>query len=116
LYYNKKSLEDILDNLISNSRKALYANEGEKIIKCSVIVDKDKLIFYFSDNGCGIAEKDRDKIFDVFFTTTAEQGGAGLGLFIVKSRIEAINGKIELVENELKPIGATFKLELPFKR
>jgi len=80
-----------------------------------VIVEKDRFILYFSDNGCGIAEKDRDKIFDVFFTTTAEQGGAGLGLFIVKSRIEALNGKIELIENELKPTGTTFKIEFPFK-
>jgi signal transduction histidine kinase len=116
LYYNQKSFEDIIDNLISNSIKAFSANQGEKIIKCSVIVEKDKFILYFSDNGCGIEEKDRDKIFDVFFTTTAEQGGAGLGLFIIKSRIEAVNGKIELVENELKPTGTTFKIEFPFKK
>ena len=70
LYYNQKSFEDILDNLISNSMKALSGQYGDKIIKCSAIVDKDKFLLYFSDNGCGIAEKDRDKIFDVFFTTT----------------------------------------------
>jgi signal transduction histidine kinase len=114
--YNQKAFEDIIDNLISNSIKALSENKGEKIIKCSVIVEKDKFVLYFSDNGCGIAEKDIDKIFDVFFTTTAEQGGAGLGLFINKSRLEAINGKIELVENELKPTGTTFKIEFPFKK
>ena len=114
LYYNQKAFEDIIDNLIGNSIKALSTNSGEKIIKCSVIVEKDEFILYFSDNGCGIEEKDRDKIFDAFFTTTAEQGGAGLGLFIVKSRIEALNGKIELVENELKPTGTTFKIEFPF--
>ncbi len=116
LYYNQKSFEDILDNLISNSMKAMSGIIGEKIIKCSVIIEKDKFLLYFSDNGCGIAEKDKDKIFDVFFTTTAEQGGAGLGLFIVKSRIEALRGTIELVENELKPTGTTFKIELPFKK
>lgn len=116
LYYNKKSFEDILDNLISNSIKALQANEGDRIIKCSTIVEKDKLILYFSDNGCGISEKNKDKIFDVFFTTTAEQGGAGLGLFIVKSRLDAIKGTIDLIENELKPTGTTFKIELPFKK
>ncbi|GAP72808.1 hypothetical protein SAMD00024442_44_8 [Candidatus Symbiothrix dinenymphae] len=116
LYYNKKSFEDILGNLISNSIKALNANNGDKIIKCSTIVEKEKLILFFSDSGCGIAEKDRDKIFDVFFTTTAELGGAGLGLFIVKSRLNAIKGTIELVENELKPTGTTFKIELPFKK
>ena len=116
LYYNQKSFEDVFNNFISNSIKALSANQGEKIIKCSVIVEKDKFILYFSDNGCGIEEKDRDKVFDVFFTTTAEQGGAGLGLFINKSRIESINGQIELVKNELKPTGTTFRIEFPFKK
>ncbi|MGE0020114.1 MAG: ATP-binding protein [Draconibacterium sp.] len=114
--YNPKSFEDIFDNLISNSFKALANNEGEKLIKCSAIVEKDKFVIYFSDNGYGIKEKDKYRIFDVFFTTTAEQGGAGLGLFIVKSRIEALKGSIEVVENELKPTGATFKIELPFRK
>lgn len=114
--YNPKSFEDIFDNLISNSFKALANSEGEKIIKCSAIVEKDKFVIYFSDNGIGISEKDKNRIFDVFYTTTAEQGGAGLGLFIVKSRLEALQGTIEVVENELKPTGATFKIELPFKK
>lgn len=114
--YNPKSFEDIFDNLISNSFKALANSEGEKIIKCSAIVEKDKFVIYFSDNGYGINEKEKNRIFDVFYTTTAEHGGAGLGLFIVKSRLEALKGTIEVVENELKPTGATFKIELPFKK
>lgn len=113
--YNLKAFEDIFDNLISNSFKALFDNKGDKIIKCSAIVDKDKFIIYFSDNGYGIKEEDKNRIFDVFYTTTAEQGGAGLGLYIVKSRLEALKGTIEVIENELKPTGATFKIELPFK-
>lgn len=113
--YNLKAFEDIFDNLISNSFKALFDNKSDKIIKCSAIVDKDKFIIYFSDNGYGIKEEDKNRIFDVFYTTTAEQGGAGLGLYIVKSRLEALKGTIEVIENELKPTGATFKIELPFK-
>ncbi len=113
--YNIKAFEDIFGNLISNSIKFVSDNEGEKLIKCSAIVENDKFIIYFSDNGNGIKEEDHFRIFDVFYTTTAEQGGAGLGLFIVKSRLEALKGKIEVVENEFKPQGATFKIELPFK-
>jgi len=114
--YNRKSFEDIFDNLISNSFKALEKVDGDKKIKISAIVEQDKFIIYFSDNGCGVREEDKTRIFDVFFTRTAEQGGAGLGLFIVKSRIEALNGSIEVADNEFKPFGATFKIELPFKR
>ncbi|NDV82541.1 sensor histidine kinase [Bacteroides sp. 51] len=113
--YNQKAFEDMFDNLISNSLKA-FKDIKERIIKCSCVVEKDNLIIYFSDNGCGIADSDRHRIFDVFYTTTSEEGGAGLGLFIVKSRLEAIHGSIELIENELKPSGTTFKILFPFKK
>jgi len=112
--YNRKAFEDIFDNLISNSIKALRTISN-KLIKCSGFVNKENLIIYFSDNGTGIDEQDRNRIFDVFFTRTAEYGGAGIGLYVVKTRIEDMKGKIELIENELKPTGATFKIELPFK-
>ncbi len=114
--YNLKSFEDIFDNLISNSFKAVEKNVGEKLIKCSAIVENDKFIILFSDNGYGIPEDNKYRIFDVFVTTTAEQGGAGLGLFIIKSRLEALKGTIQVVENEFKPTGATFRIELPFKQ
>jgi len=114
--YNKKAFDDIFDNLISNSFKALASSTSEKNIRCTGIVEKDQLIILFSDNGSGIDEKDKYRIFDVFYTTTAEQGGAGMGLFIVKSRLEALKGTIEVVENEFKPLGATFKITLPFKK
>lgn len=113
--YNKKAIEDVLDNLISNSIKALK-NQSDKKIKCSGIVNKDEFILLFSDNGEGIDEQDKYRIFDIFFTTTAEDGGAGMGLYMAKTRIEAMGGEIEVVENEFKPTGATFKITLPFKK
>lgn len=116
IIYNLKAFEDIFDNLISNSLKALKNIEGEKIIKCSGIVEKNQLVIFFSDNGVGIKEEDKFRIFDVFYTTTADFGGAGLGLFIVKSRLESMQGSIEVIDNELKPTGVTFKIVLPFKK
>ncbi|WP_127138045.1 sensor histidine kinase [Flagellimonas oceanensis] len=115
LRYNRKALEDIFDNLISNSIKALRGVSNKKI-KCSGVVSNDKLTLYFSDNGIGILEEDKYRIFDIFFTRTAEEGGAGIGLYMVKTRIEAMNGSIEVVENEFKPNGATFEIVLPFEK
>lgn len=115
LTYNKKALEDIFDNLISNSIKALKKFTNKKI-KCSGIVEKNELILYFSDNGIGISEDDKLRIFDIFFTKTAEDGGAGIGLYMVKTRIEAMQGTIDVIDNEFKPHGATFKITLPFKK
>ncbi|WP_442266517.1 sensor histidine kinase [Tenacibaculum sp. ZS6-P6] len=115
LNYNRKALEDIFDNLISNSIKALK-NKKDKVIKCSSLTSKNEVTILFSDNGIGIKEKDKHRIFDIFFTDTAEEGGAGMGLYMVKTRVEAMQGSIEVVDNELKPTGATFNITLPFKK
>jgi len=115
LNYNRKAIEDIFDNLISNSIKAL-AGQKNKIIKCSSITTDTDVTILFSDNGIGIKEEDKYRIFDIFFTKTAEDGGAGMGLYMVKTRVEAMQGEIEVTENELKPTGATFKIKLPFKK
>ena len=112
---NKQFFADIISNLISNSIKALK-NTKEKIIKCSSHIEKDTCILLFSDNGYGIPTKNKKKIFELYFTTTAKQGGAGLGLYIVQMRLEALKGKIELVDSEFNPKGATFKITLPLKK
>lgn len=113
--YNRKAIEDIFDNLISNSIKALKQTKN-KIIKCSSIVSNEELTIYFSDNGIGIQDEDKYRIFDIFFTKTAEDGGAGMGLYTVKTRIESMQGTIEVIDNELNPTGATFKITLPFNK
>lgn len=71
-------------------------------------------MIYFSDNGSGIEENDREWIFGLYNTRTSELGGAGVGLYIVEKQVKAFGGKIEVVENELKPTGATFKITIPF--
>lgn len=112
---NKKFFEDIFQNFVSNSIKALKTEEN-KIIKCSSLINDDHFILYFSDNGCGIPKPEWKKVFEIYYTTTAEQGGAGLGLFIVKTRIEALNGTVEIVDSEFGNKGVTFKITLPFKK
>ncbi|MGB0929455.1 MAG: sensor histidine kinase [Chitinophagales bacterium] len=115
LHYQKKFFEDIIGNLISNSIKILKATEN-KTIKCSTQIMNDKFVILFSDNGPGVEESIKDKIFDIYISTTQEQGGAGVGLYIVKTRLTALNGTIELVESEFTSHGATFKITLPFKK
>lgn len=112
---NKNFILDIIQNLVSNSVKALK-DVTDKRIKCSGYLETDCFILYFSDNGSGVKKSDEERIFDIYYTTTAEQGGAGLGLFIVKTRIEALKGTIEVVKRELRPTGTTFKITLPFKK
>jgi signal transduction histidine kinase len=113
---NRKFIEDIFENLIDNSLKALKSNKDDKAIKCTSELSDDSIVIYFSDNGHGISDDEKEKIFDIFHTTTASQGGAGLGLYIVKTRVEALKGEIEVVESEFQPHGATFKITFPFKK
>ena len=111
----RKFLEDVFSNLISNSIKAL-SREKQKKILCESYVDGDKLTIIFSDNGRGVDQKIQDKMFEMFKTTTAEEGGAGLGLFIARSRLKALNGSIDLIASVFSPKGASFKLTLPLKK
>jgi len=113
IIHNQKFFEDIFENLISNSVKALK-NQNHKQIRCTGLVEDDKFVIYFSDNGIGIGEEDKHRVFNIYFTKTAEEGGAGIGLYIVKTRIESMKGTVEVIENEFKPQGATFKIILPF--
>lgn len=112
LSYNKKAFQDMFGNLIDNSVKALR-NIQDKRIRCTAYRENNKLIILFSDNGCGVPPENRDRIFDVFYTTTADLGGAGLGLYIVKTRLNSIKGTISLERSEFEPAGATFKIVIP---
>lgn len=111
---NKKAFQDVFQNLVSNSVKAL-ANTKNKKIKCTGYLNSDNFVIYFSDNGYGLDMADKDWIFGLYNTRTAEQGGAGVGLYVVEKQIKALNGNIEVIENEFKPTGATFKITIPFK-
>jgi signal transduction histidine kinase len=113
---NRKFIEDIFENLIDNSLKALKLKADNKVIKCSSAVSENNALIYFSDNGYGIPDDAKNQIFDIFYTTTASQGGAGLGLYIAKTRVEALKGVIEIVDSEFYPEGATFKITFPFKK
>ncbi|WP_305030427.1 sensor histidine kinase [Hymenobacter convexus] len=113
---NERVIIDIFENLITNSIKALNEIKGEKIIKCSGSIDDQGVNILFSDNGKGIDVDDYERIFNVYYTTSAEQGGAGIGLFVAKTRVESLKGTINVVKPEFHPQGATFKITFPFNK
>ncbi len=112
--YNIVLFEDIVKNLLNNSLKAI-SNKRRKVVKITATAENEALTILFSDNGIGIVEKDRNKIFEVYHTTTVEEGGNGMGLYMIKTNINAIKGSIEVIDSEIEN-GATFKIILPFKR
>ncbi|MEW6572966.1 MAG: ATP-binding protein [Bacillota bacterium] len=64
-----------------------------------------------ADNGPGISDELKERIFEPFFSTKKTGEGMGLGLAIVQSVITGYNGQIEVFNNEKG--GATFRVELP---
>ena len=111
----RQFFRDILQNLIDNSIKAVKDAE-QKIIRCTVSVEKDELIILLSDTGNGIPQEKRTWVFGVYNTTTQDQGGAGIGLYIVKTRVESLKGKVFVTDSEFGEIGTTIRIELPFKK
>lgn len=112
---NKIMFQDIITNLISNSIKALEG-EFDRKIYCSASANDKGMNIIFSDNGIGIPNDKKEKVFNMYYTTTAEQGGAGIGLYIVKTNIEALGGKVEIIDHQLFSNGATISLTIPFKK
>lgn len=112
---NRQFFRDILQNLIDNSVKAM-ANSAQKIISCSYEVKNDILEILVSDTGKGIPQEDWEQIFALYYTTTEKQGGAGVGLYIVKTRVESLCGTVSVVKSEFGNIGTSIKITIPFKK
>lgn len=52
----------------------------------------------------------------LYYTTTELQGGAGVGLYIVKTRVQSLGGSVAVVDSEFGEIGTTIKITIPFKK
>ena len=112
---NKLFIKDILLNLIDNAIKATEKAD-RKVIKCVSFVEQSKLVILVSDTGAGIPKEKWDWVFGLYNTTTESMGGAGVGLYIVKSRVEALKGKVMVVDSNFEEFGTTIRIELPFKK
>lgn len=103
---DKTQLFRIFNNLIKNAVQALSEiNSG--VIEISISSENSSYVIQIKDNGIGIDKQMQHKIFSPYFTT--KSGGSGLGLAMVKSMIEACNGKIWF-ESELNS-GTIFYIE-----
>ncbi|MBI5530597.1 MAG: PAS domain-containing protein [Candidatus Doudnabacteria bacterium] len=102
----------IFQNLLTNSVK--YTPVEGKII-CDIKVERDNFLITIADTGCGIPLKDQEKIYDKFHRTEAakkiDPNGNGLGMYIVKSIIDEVGGKIWF--NSQEGEGTSFFVSLP---
>jgi signal transduction histidine kinase len=108
-------LAQLLDNLVSNAIK--FTPTGGRVEVGAAVVDGIVHIDV-SDTGMGIADDDRERLFERFFRSQTalerEIQGTGLGLYISKAIVEAHGGRIGVASVE--GAGTTFAVELPAAR
>jgi len=107
-----QALERIMNNLIDNAFK--YSEKGS-FIEISTITEKNHIKVMVADSGIGVADIDKDHIFDRFYRTASarasENKGSGLGLAIVKNLTNSLNGEVGVTSKE--PNGSIFWFTLP---
>jgi len=108
LNINKSYLESIFLNLLTNAIK--YRSENRQLkVNISSKVEGDNLVLTFKDNGVGIdLVRNRDKIFGLYQRFHNHPDSKGLGLYLVKSQVEAMGGTINVESTVGK--GTTFTI------
>lgn len=104
---NPIEIDIILDNLVSNSRKA---NAKEVMVEFKL--NGNKLEIYYYDNGDGMPEnlvKNSQSIFELGVRESKSKG-SGIGMFDVKKRVNSLKGTIDFIGNNEKLKGACFKI------
>ena len=106
--FDLKQMKRVLINLLENSITVLPDNG---IIEISLSCDKEKQVVYMKvrDNGSGVADEDKLRLFEPYFST--KKSGTGLGLAIANTVVTDHNGRITVTDNE--PTGTVFTVELP---
>jgi len=114
---SRVDLELIFRNLIDNGMK--YANEDDPQVNVTIQPDgENKILVKVTDNGRGIPHSLRHLIFGRFVRLGSElereKPGTGLGLYIVRTMISRLGGKIRIRDREPSP-GTIFEVQLPGK-
>lgn len=83
-------------NLLDNAAKALTAEGGLIQVRTRHMEGTNRIGIIIEDNGCGIADDQRERIFDAFFTTRGVGSGVGLGLTVARDIVRAHRGVLHL--------------------
>lgn len=105
---------EVVENLIVNAIEYSFTRGAVEVTLARI---SDTLVIKVKDSGIGISKNDQDKLFTKFYRSEKATGynpeGSGLGLYVVKSYVEAWGGKISVESVEAK--GSTFTISIPMK-
>lgn len=106
-------IDSILYNLVNNAIK-YRSLERSIVITINAAVLDDQVVITVKDNGKGIEPDKLEHICKLFYRIDEEHEGRGMGLFIVKSQIEQLDGKL-VIGSEVG-LGTVFTILLPLKK
>lgn len=106
-------ISQVFTNLIVNSLVHAFDKRKEPgEIRISIVKNDNELRATYRDNGKGMPPEVREKIFDQYFTTKKNEGGSGLGMYLIKEIVvQKLHGTIECESEEGK--GSAFHITLP---
>lgn len=107
--FDRSQIIRIITNLVKNAIQAIPAYEAFPRVLVKVVQVDEEVLISVSDNGVGISDENKGKIFEPKFTT--KTSGMGLGLAMIKNMIEGYGGVIYF--ETLKDKGTTFYVRLP---
>jgi len=113
LNVNPNDMEQVFINLLQNAIDSLKEMENNAILEIVIYQKKEQNKFFIeiNDNGKGVDEQIRNKIFTPFFTTKPAGKGTGLGLNIIQKIIGKYGGTINCRSSDGQ--GASFVISLP---
>jgi len=109
VFADKNHLVSVFNNIIKNAIQAIPEEKTDGKVDVRLYEEDGKAIVKITDNGTGISDEMRDKVFVPNFTT--KSSGTGLGLAISKNIIESVDGAITF-ETEIGE-GTDFYVTLP---
>lgn len=106
---DKLLLEMMIEEFLVNSMQFNF--RPDPVIQIRIKEIKDHILVEISDNGIGIREEEKDKIFEMFYKSEKSLG-SGLGLYIAKNMVEKLGGSIRLETEKNK--GSKFRILIPY--
>ena len=114
IYSYPNLVETIIANLIENAFfYSVLKDPLNATVSLDVSMNNNNVVISVHDNGIGVEEAIRHKLYDMFFKGTEKSKGHGLGLYIVQRSVHALEGKVE-VESEFGSF-TKFTVQFPFK-
>jgi signal transduction histidine kinase len=112
-YTSPGALAQIISNLVINSVEHGFKDMDKGQIDINVMLKSENIVIDYKDNGVGLTEKFRKKVFEPFFTSRRSEGNTGLGMYISHNLVyQTLQGIMTCEESKQ---GAHFVIKLPLE-